>query len=57
MRFVTADRFCRKPCCEFELINFTDKINLFKKIFSKTFEITVSRLIGGNLRQLVCLSL
>ena len=26
MRFVTVDRFCRKPCCEFEMLNFTDEI-------------------------------
>ena len=46
MRFVTADRFCRKPCCEFEMLNFTDEIVLSKISFSNTFEITVSRLIG-----------
>ena len=46
MRFVTVDRFCRKPCCEFEMLNFTDEIILSKINFSNTFEITVSKLIG-----------
>ena len=46
MRFATVDRFCRKPCCEFEMLNFIDEIFLSKIIFSNTFEITVSRLIG-----------
>ena len=46
MRFVTVDRFCRKPCCEFELLNFTDEIISPKNNFSNTFEITVGRLIG-----------
>ena len=26
MMFVTVDRFGRKPCCEFEMLNFTDEI-------------------------------
>ena len=46
MRFVTVDRFCRKSCCEFVMLNFTDEINLSKINFSNTFEISVSRLIG-----------
>ena len=46
MRFVTVNRFCRKPCCEFEMLKFTDEIILSKINFSNTFEITVSRLIG-----------
>ena len=27
---LTVDRFCRKPCCEFDLLNFTDEIFLSK---------------------------
>ena len=23
---LTVDRFCRKPCCVFELLNFTDEM-------------------------------
>ena len=46
MRFVTLDRFCRTPSCEFEMLNFTDEIILSKLTFSNTFEMTVSRLIG-----------
>ena len=46
MRFVTEDSFCRKPCCEFEMLNFTDENILSKISFSNIFEITVSRLIG-----------
>ena len=33
MSFVTVDRFCRKPCCEFEMLNLTDEIFLSKIIF------------------------
>ena len=46
MRIVTVDRFCPKPCCEFEMLNFTDEIILSKSNFSNTFEITVSQLFG-----------
>ena len=46
MRIVTVDRLCRKPCCEFEKLNFSDEIILSKINFSNTFEITVSRLFG-----------
>ena len=30
MRFLTVDRFCRKPCCEFEMLHFIDEIILSK---------------------------
>ena len=46
MRLVTVDRFCRKPCCEFEMLKFADEIILSKIHFSNTHEITVSRLFG-----------
>ena len=38
--------FCRKPCCEYEMLNFTDEIILSQINFSNNFEITVCRLIS-----------